>query len=127
MLLAAVLVLSLFAVNTAVFAEDAPAYDAEVLGADGTKVADLNLADLCVGWEDSATKMAAWDGCTIRLLRDVTLESQVILVGNITVDGNGHKLTSAGRLFDFASDAAQLGDNLNGNNEMTFKTLTIKT
>ena len=126
MLLAAVLVLSLFAVNTAVFAEDAPAYDAEVLGADGTKVADLNLADLCVGWEDSATKMAAWDGCTIRLLRDVTLESQVILVGNITVDGNGHKLTSAGRLFDFASDAAQLGDNLNGNNEMTFKTLTIK-
>ena len=126
MLLAAVLVLSLFAVNTAVFAEDAPAYDAEVLGADGTKVADLNLADLCVGWEDSATKMAAWDGCTIRLLRDVTLTSQVILVGNITVDGNGHKLTSAGRLFDFASDAAQLGDNLNGNNEMTFKTLTIK-
>ena len=126
MLLAAVLVLSLFAVNTAVFAEDAPAYDAEVLGADGTKVADLNLADLCVGWEDSATKMAAWDGCTIRLLRDVTLESQVILVGNITVDGNGHKLTSAGRLFDFATDATQLVEDLNNNNEMTFKTLTIK-
>ena len=126
MLLAAVLVLSLFAVNTAVFAEDAPAYDAEVLGADGTKVADLNLADLCVGWEDSATKMAAWDGCTIRLLRDVALESQVILVGNITVDGNGHKLTSAGRLFDFATDATQLVEDLNNNNEMTFKTLTIK-
>ena len=126
MLLAAVLVLSLFAVNTAVFAEDAPAYDAEVLGADGTKVADLNLADLCVSWNDSAAKMAAWDGYTIKLLKDVTLTSQVILVGNITVDGNGHKLTSAGRLFDFATDATQLGDNLNNNNEMTFKTLTIK-
>ena len=125
LLLAALMVFSLFAVNTVVFAEE-PVYDAEVLGADGKKAADLNLSELCVSWNDSAAKMAAWNGYTIRLLRDVALESQVILVGNITVDGNGFKLTSEGRLFNFATDATQLGDNLNNNNEMTFKTLTIK-
>lgn len=126
LLLATVMVFSLLAVNTVVFAEDAPAYDAEVLNTDGEKAADLNLSDLCVSWNDSAAKMAAWNGYTIKLLKDVTLTSQVILVGNITIDGNGFKLTATGRLFDFATDATQLGDNLNNNNEMTFKTLTIK-
>ena len=124
LLLATLMVFSLFAVNTAVFAEE-PVYDAEVLGADGIKVDDLNLSDLC-SWNDSAAKMAAWDGYTIKLLKDVKLTSEVFLVGNITIDGNGFKLTSAGRLFNFATDATQLGDNLNNNNEMTFKTLTIK-
>ena len=38
LLLATLMVFSLFAVNTAVFAEE-PVYDAEVLGADGEKVA----------------------------------------------------------------------------------------
>ena len=46
LLLATLMVFSLFAVNTAVLAEE-PAYDAEVLGADGEKVTDLNLSDLC--------------------------------------------------------------------------------
>ena len=124
LLLATLMVFSLFAVNTAVFAEE-PAYDAEVLGADGEKAADLNLSELS-GWDVSAEKMAGWNGYTIRLLRDVTLTRQVSLVGNITIDGNGFKLTATGRLFDFATDATQLGNDLNNNNEMTFKTLTIK-
>ena len=59
LLLATVMVFSLLAVNTVVFAEDAPAYDAEVLNTDGEKAADLNLSDLCVSWNDSAAKMAA--------------------------------------------------------------------
>ena len=128
LLLATLMVFSLFAVNTVVFAEDAPAYDAEVLNTDGEKAADLNLSDLC-SWNDSAAKMEAWDGYTIKLLKDVELTSEVFLVGNITIDGNGFRLTTtaaSGRLFNAASDAAKLGDDLNNNNEMTFKTLTIK-
>ena len=127
LLLAALMVFSLFAVNTVVFAEE-PVYDAEVLGADGIKVDDLNLSELC-SWNDSAAKMAAWDGYTIKLLKDVTLTSEVFLVGNITIDGNGFRLTTnaaSGRLFNAASDVAKLVDGLNADNTMAFKTVTIK-
>ena len=128
LLLAALMVFSLFAVNTAVFAEE-PAYDAEVLGADGEKVADLNLSELS-GWDVSAEKMAGWNGYTIRLLKDVVLSAEVYLVGNITFDGNGFRLTTtaaSGRLFNAASDAAKLEDCLNADNTMAFKPLPSKT
>ena len=128
LLLATLMVFSLFAVNTVVFAEDAPAYDAEVLNTDGEKAADLNLSDLC-SWNDSAAKMEAWDGYTIKLLKDVELTSEVFLVGNITIDGNGFRLTTtaaSGRLFNAASDADKLEDGLNADNTMAFKTVTIK-
>lgn len=126
LLLAIVMVLSLLTVNTAVFAEGEPTYDAELLNAEGTKVADLNLSELC---GDFHTVKPTWesksiqDGYTIKLLKDVALTSPVILIGEITIDGNGFKITStADQLFKTATDTNQLGADL----DVTFKTVTIK-
>ena len=85
--LALIMILSFSVIgNTVTFAEEQPAYDAEVLNPDGTKAADLNLSELS-NFAPARAKVA--DGQTVRLLKDVSTAKTVFLVGNITFDGNG--------------------------------------
>ena len=76
--LVVIMIASLFTLCVSfVFAEGE--YDAEVLNADGTKIADLNLSEL-TDFAPAGTKMAGWDGYTIKLLKDVTTANTVFLV-----------------------------------------------
>ena len=129
--LAVIMIASLFTVcSLFVFAEGEPAYDAEVLNVDGTKIADLNFSDL-KDFGAAGTKMADWDGYTIKLLKDITTENTIHLVGNITFDGNGHQITYTGtegnkNLFSVATDAGKLGEGAGPSEYKTVKIVNLK-
>lgn len=127
--LALIMILSLAIIgNTATFAEDVPAYDAEILDANGNKVGDLNLSDLS-NFGPAREKVA--DGQTVRLLKDVTTANTVYLVGNVTFDGNGHQITYTGtegnkNLFAVATDADKLGEGAGPSEYATVKIVNLK-
>ncbi len=126
--LAVVMIASLFTLCAPfVFAEGE--FDAEVLNAEGTKISDLNLSDL-KDFGSAGTKMATWDGYTIKLLKDVTTANTVFLVGNITFDGNGHQITFTGtegnkNVLSVATDAGKLDEGA-GPHPSVYKTVKIK-
>ena len=111
-----------------VFAEGE--YDAEVLNAEGTKIADLNLSEL-TDFGAAGTKMAGWDGYTIKLLKDVTTANTVYLVGNITFDGNGHQITFTGdsgnkNVFSVATDGSKVSEGAGPSEYKTVKIVNLK-
>lgn len=127
--LALIMILSFSVIgNTVTFAEEQPAYDAEVLNPDGTKAADLNLSELS-NFAPARAKVA--DGQTVRLLKDVSTAKTVFLVGNITFDGNGHQITFTGNsgnknVFSVATDADKLGEGAGPSEYKTVKIVNLK-
>ena len=127
--LAVIMIASLFTLCVLfVFAEGE--YDAEVLNAEGTKIADLNLSEL-TDFGAAGTKMAGWDGYTIKLLKDVTTANTVYLVGNITFDGNGHQITFTGNsgnknVFSVATDGSKVSEGAGPSEYKTVKIVNLK-
>ena len=127
--LVVIMIASLFTLCVSfVFAEGE--YDAEVLDAEGTKIADLNLSEL-TDFGAAGTKMAGWDGYTIKLLKDVTTANSVFLVGNITFDGNGHQITFTGdsgnkNVFSVATDGSKVSEGAGPSEYKTVKIVNLK-
>lgn len=127
--LVVIMIASLFTLCVSfVFAEGE--YDAEVLDAEGTKIADLNLSEL-MDFGAAGTKMAGWDGYTIKLLKDVTTANSVFLVGNITFDGNGHQITFTGdsgnkNVFSVATDGSKVSEGAGPSEYKTVKIVNLK-
>ena len=127
--LVVIMIASLFTLCVSfVFAEGE--YDAEVLNAEGTKIADLNLSEL-TDFGAAGTKMAGWDGYTIKLLKDVTTANSVFLVGNITFDGNGHQITFTGdsgnkNVFSVATDGSKVSEGAGPSEYKTVKIVNLK-
>ena len=127
--LAVIMIASLFTLCVLfVFAEGE--YDAEVLNAEGTKIADLNLSEL-TNFGAAGTKMAGWDGYTIKLLKDITTANTVYLVGNITFDGNGHQITFTGdsgnkNVFSVATDGSKVSEGAGPSEYKTVKIVNLK-
>ncbi len=127
--LVVIMIASLFTLCVSfVFAEGE--YDAEVLDAEGTKIADLNLSEL-TNFGAAGTKMAGWDGYTIKLLKDVTTANSVFLVGNITFDGNGHRITFTGNsgnknVFSVATDGSKVSEGAGPSEYKTVKIVNLK-
>ena len=127
--LAVIMIASLFTLCVLfVFAEGE--YDAEVLNAEGTKIVDLNLSEL-TDFGAAGTKMAGWDGYTIKLLKDVTTANTVFLVGNITFDGNGHQITFTGdsgnkNVFSVATDSSKVSEGAGPSEYKTVKIVNLK-
>ena len=127
--LVVIMIASLFTLCVSfVFAEGE--YDAEVLDAEGTKIADLNLSEL-TDFGAAGTKMAGWDGYTIKLLKDVTTANSVFLVGNITFDGNGHRITFTGNsgnknVFSVATDGSKVSEGAGPSEYKTVKIVNLK-
>ena len=127
--LAVIMIASLFTLCMLfVFAEGE--YDTEVLNAEGTKIADLNLSEL-TDFGAAGTKMAGWDGYTIKLLKDVTTANTVYLVGNITFDGNGHQITFTGdsgnkNVFSVATDGSKVSEGAGPSEYKTVKIVNLK-
>ena len=127
--LAVIMIASLFTLCV-LFAFAEGEYDAEVLNAEGTKIADLNLSEL-TDFGAAGTKMAGWDGYTIKLLKDVTTANTVFLVGNITFDGNGHQITFTGNsgnknVFSVATDGSKVSEGAGPSEYKTVKIVNLK-
>lgn len=127
--LAVIMIASLFTLCV-LFAFAEGEYDAEVLNAEGTKIADLNLSEL-TDFGAAGTKMAGWDGYTIKLLKDVTTANTVFLVGNITFDGNGHQITYTGNsgnknVFSVATDGSKVSEGAGPSEYKTVKIVNLK-
>ena len=127
--LAVIMIASLFTLCV-LFAFAEGEYDAEVLNAEGTKIADLNLSEL-TDFGAAGTKMAGWDGYTIKLLKDVTTANTVYLVGNITFDGNGHQITFTGdsgnkNVFSVATDGSKVSEGAGPSEYKTVKIVNLK-